>query len=246
MSRALQAYYAAKRNEMDSSSPYSKFMRHEHDLRELGEAMQARLDTMPIPVEIESLYDSEVAAANNRTVLNSAYLGREIRNLWDCFATSDILNFQVASMEYTGWDSHKRQKRFVEQKLEDLFGENRALDTLYTCLPDNVTDNLIFVISGEFGRQLKANGDGGTDHGRGNAVFVVGKGVKGGLYGNMFPAEELERIDKRSPDIKGKTSIEHVFGAASDLIKSGSGDTVFPNRSEALLEEGVDSALFSA
>ncbi|MCP4696458.1 MAG: DUF1501 domain-containing protein [Gammaproteobacteria bacterium] len=246
MSRSLQAYYAAKRQEMDTSSPYYKFMRHESDLRELGEALKTRLETMTVPPEIESLYDSKIAAANSRTVLNGPYLGRQIRNLWDCFAAGDILNFQVASMEYTGWDSHKRQKRFVEQKFEDMFGAGRAFDTLYSCLPDHVTDNLVFVFSGEFGRQLRANGDGGTDHGRGNSILVIGKGIKGGLYGDMFPEDELQKIDNRSPDITGKTSIEHVFGAVCDWVAPGSGDTVFPNRGDAMLEEGVDSALFSA
>jgi uncharacterized protein (DUF1501 family) len=35
----------------------------------------------------------------------------------------------------------------------------------------------------EFGRTSKENGSGGTDHGRGNAMLVMGGQIRGGVYG---------------------------------------------------------------
>jgi len=239
MARSLGSYYAAKRDVMPAESPFARFVEHERKYRGFGDAMTARLETIPVPPEIEALYEGDAT-------LNSRYLGRQIRNLYDCLACHDIIKFRVASMEYGGFDSHDNQKRFLERRMNDLFGTDRAFDTLFKCLPPAVADNLIVVFSGEFGRQLRANGDNGTDHGRGNTILVVGNPVNGGQYGELFPQDEVERVSRRSPDITGKTSIEHAFGAVCDLAEAETGNTVFPNRPEAILEEGVDAQLFNA
>ncbi len=253
MSRALKAYYAAKRDEMDSTSPYYPFVRHERDMRAFGDAIKTRLigddeenPLIPIPDDIRALYDVSFAEENGLFSLNQGGFGKQIRNLYDCIACQDILNFRIASMAYRGWDTHKNQKRYIEQRFEDLFHEKGAIATLFNNLPDNITDNLIIVLSGEFGRQLKANGDNGTDHGRGNSILVIGKGITGGLYGEMFPAAELERIAKgRSVDITGKTGIEHIFAAVCEAMETGTGDTVFPDKADAPLEDGLDGKLFA-
>ena len=50
------------------------------------------------------------------------------------------------------------------------------------------------VIFSEFGRRIRDNGS-GTDHGSGGVAFVIGGGVKGGLYGDfpsLAPEDQLE------------------------------------------------------
>ncbi len=252
MSRSLKAYYAAKQQEMPSNSPYYRFVQHEKDLRFFGEAMKARLigddaqnPNIPIPADIQALYDQKFASEQGLFTLNSRGFGKQVRNLYDCLAAQDILNFRIASMDYRGWDSHKNQQRYIEQRFQDLFHENGGIATLYKVLPEAITDQLVFVISGEFGRQLKANGDNGTDHGRGNSILVLGKSINGGLYGEPFPAEELDKIDRRSPDIKGKTGVEHIFAAASESLETGTAAEVFPTQADAPLEDGLQQNLFS-
>ena len=39
----------------------------------------------------------------------------------------------------------------------------------------------------EFGRAVAENGNRGTDHGHGNAMFVIGGGVKGGKVYGKWP-----------------------------------------------------------
>jgi uncharacterized protein (DUF1501 family) len=59
---------------------------------------------------------------------------------------------------------------------------------------------------GEFGRQLKANGDGGTDHGRGNFIILVGGKVTGGIYGTLFPNKDKDNFDRSNRDIETTTA----------------------------------------
>lgn len=162
----------------------------------------------PIPQVIVDLYSGENA-------LNSTYFGKQVRNLRDTLVLSDLLNCNAVSMEYGGWDSHKSQKNGVEPKFNDLFGTGRGLDSLHQSIPDSVADKLVFVVAGEFGRQLKANGDNGCDHGKGNSMLVIGREVNGveadktsSVYGDMFPVAELNRLNESSPDIAGLTDAE--------------------------------------
>jgi uncharacterized protein (DUF1501 family) len=237
ISRSLQGYYQAMKLELDQESIYAGIVDHERVMSTLGEAIDERLAFAPIPAPIAALKED---------VLSSSGFGLQIRNLYDCFACSDIFSMRVASLEYMGWDSHRMQRGTIEPKFEDLFGDDKSLDVLSRELPGDVLDNTVFVIGGEFGRQLRANGDSGTDHGRGNAILVIGNGVKGGIYGEMFPLEELERLQDNSPDISGLTTIDSLFSVVCDWVFEGAGNAVFPDRTMSTTEYGLNLAsLFS-
>ncbi len=222
-SRSLKSYYEAKASEIPEKSPYKKFIKHEQQLRQFGDRVKIRLDATPIPSAIKALYEG-----NN--TLESTYFAKQIRNLYDSFVTQDILEMRFANMEYTGWDSHREQHRSLEPKFSDLFGTNKGLHTLVdqlNRLNNNIYNNCVFVISGEFGRQLKSNGDYGTDHGRGNSMLVIGKSVNGGFYGDPFPEEEIARLDIKNEDINGKTSMFQVYAKVLNWQQSGLGNQVF-------------------
>jgi len=245
IARSLKSYYASLRHEASSGSVYQRFIDHEDKARSFGNQITAGLESEPIPAAIEALYSGGDA-------LHRTYFGRQIRNLRDSLVLTNILNFNVASMEYPGWDTHKTQKDAIEPKLNDLFGTGKALDTLYQELPNNISDQLVFVVAGEFGRQLKANGAGGTDHGRGNSLLIIGNQVNGtqadktsSVHGDMFPLAEMDRLNQSSPDIIGQTEIDHVLAPLCDAISAGAGDAVFPNRASRIKEAHFDmSGLF--
>ena len=54
-------------------------------------------------------------------------------------------------------------------------------------------DTMVLVFS-EFGRRIHDNGT-GTDHGSGGVAFVIGGGVKGGLYGEYPSLKEEDQIE---------------------------------------------------
>jgi uncharacterized protein (DUF1501 family) len=230
ISRSLASYYAAKRGTLPGDSVYGQFLELERVLRAFGEPIDERLADIPVPASIEALMSGQLVSPG---------FGEQIRNLHDSLACQDILGMRVASLDYGGWDSHQGQVQLIEPKLADLFGEGMAFATLYAELPPDVLDKLILVIAGEFGRQLRANGDQGTDHGEGNSIIVIGDGVRGGVYGEMFPEAELARLGDPSPQIEGQTGLEHVFGAVCDWVSPGAGDQVFPGRTGAPLEPGI-------
>ena len=62
----------------------------------------------------------------------------------------------------------------------------------------------------EFGRTVHQNGTGGTDHGRGSCLFIVGNDVKGGLvHGNMPELSKENLEDFR--DVPVTTDIRSIF-----------------------------------
>ncbi len=231
ITRSLESYYAAQRQEMPATSPYRRFVDMERSIREFGDMINERLQSVPLPAPIEALYQGG---------LHNPYLGEQIRNLYDSLAAADLLSLRVASMEFASWDSHKEQRSFIEPKFEDMFGDGKAFDVLYQQLPPDAADNLVLVLAGEFGRQLRANSGNGSDHGRGNTIMVIGSAVQGGIYGDMFPESELTLLEVPGSDIAGLTAIDHVFGRVCDWVVPGGGSIVFPNRDSAIIEPGVD------
>ncbi len=220
VARSLKSYYAAKRPAIGEQSPYAPFMDHERKWRILGDQIDVRLKGLPMPPALTAL-------GAHKSWYN-AYIGQQARNLYDALACHDLLNMRVASLEHPGWDTHGDQAVQIEPLAEHLFGSNGVLDTLYQVLPPTISSRLVFVIGGEFGRQLSDNGARGTDHGVGTTMLVLGNPVRGGVYGEMFPEAELARLDEPGADIAGLTALDHVFGAVCDWLTPQGKNVVFP------------------
>ena len=91
-------------------------------------------------------------------------------------------------------------------RLSDL---SSGLAALATDLGDRLADTIILTMS-EFGRAVAENGNGGTDHGHGNAMLVLGGSVKGRhVYGQWPGLEEHQRFEGR--DLAVTTDFRDVF-----------------------------------
>jgi uncharacterized protein (DUF1501 family) len=73
------------------------------------------------------------------------------------------------------------------------------------------SDDVVVIGFSEFGRRLAENASAGTDHGKAGLMFALGKGVKGGLYG-QFP--DLEKLDDGDPTMT--TDFRQVYATALD------------------------------
>ena len=66
----------------------------------------------------------------------------------------------------------------------------------------------------EFGRTVAENGSGGTDHGHGSAMFVLGQGIDGGKVHGRFPGLDREVLHE-GRDLPVTTDFRSVFAAVA-------------------------------
>ena len=73
----------------------------------------------------------------------------------------------------------------------------QGLADLANGLGSQYKDTVIMVVS-EFGRTVKENGNGGTDHGHGNVIWMMGGPVRGGkVYGDWRGLDEKNLFEGR-------------------------------------------------
>ena len=93
----------------------------------------------------------------------------------------------VAWLDVTGWDTHKGQGNAQSghlSKLIDVWA--RGLAAFRQDLGAHFERVTVLVMT-EFGRTVRANGTGGTDHGHGSVMLLLGGGVRGGRVHGSFP-----------------------------------------------------------
>ncbi len=99
--------------------------------------------------------------------------------------------YRVYYTAQDGFDTHAAQ-RFTHQQLLETTG--KALAGFLASLKSRKLDERVVVlVFSEFGRRLKENANGGTDHGTAAPVLLAGRAVNGGLFG---PHPNLADLDE--------------------------------------------------
>ena len=102
------------------------------------------------------------------------------------------LGLRVATVDVPGWDTHVRQSG----PFGDLIGQlSTALMAFWRDLGSLQPDVSVVVMS-EFGRRLRANASGGTDHGRGNVMMVLGPQARGGRMLGRWPGLANDALEE--------------------------------------------------
>jgi len=92
-----------------------------------------------------------------------------------------------------GYDTHSGQAGAHEKLLGEM---DAALTAFVADLKEQGNlDRVVVMTFSEFGRRVAENASGGTDHGAAAPMFVLGGGVKGGLYGAAPSLTKLEAGD---------------------------------------------------
>ncbi|MFT3820436.1 MAG: DUF1501 domain-containing protein [Rubrivivax sp.] len=110
----------------------------------------------------------------------------------------------VAMIELGGWDSHVNQAAPQGAAANGL----RTLDAMLAALREGLAQgdgsawaHTVVLVATEFGREVSANGTGGTDHGSGGAALLLGGAVRGGRvladWPGLAPKDRYEGRDLR-------------------------------------------------
>jgi uncharacterized protein (DUF1501 family) len=150
---------------------------------------------------------SKYEAANGADYPRSPF-GQSLRQIAQL--TKANVGLEVAFADVGGWDTHVNQGSGQGQLAGRLDDFSRSIAALVRDLGDRMADTVVLTMS-EFGRAVNENGNRGTDHGHGNAMMVIGGGVRGGhVYGNWPGLSVEKRYDRR--DLAVTTDFRDVFG----------------------------------
>ncbi|MGI9213475.1 MAG: DUF1501 domain-containing protein [Methylococcaceae bacterium] len=116
---------------------------------------------------------------------------------------------QLAFMALGGWDTHIAQGGVNGALAHKLRPLGEGLAQLIRGLDSDYAHTTLVVLS-EFGRTVAENGNGGTDHGHGNVMWVMGGGVKGGKVYGKWPGLEPEALFERR-DLNVTTDYREVL-----------------------------------
>lgn len=97
---------------------------------------------------------------------------------------------QIYYVNYGGWDTHSSQTS-ARRTLVGFFDD--AVSGFWQDLERiGRADDVAMMIFTEFGRRVEENASGGTDHGTATPMFILGKQVRGGLYGQHPSLSDLD------------------------------------------------------
>lgn len=138
------------------------------------------------------------------------------------------IGLEIAFAESGGWDTHTNQGGSRGQLANLLRDFGASIAALTQDLGKRMDDVVILTMS-EFGRTVRENGGRGTDHGHGNAMFVIGNAVKGGkVYGDWKGLKSSELYEGR--DLAVTTDFRDVFAEISQKhLGNKNFDKIFPN-----------------
>jgi uncharacterized protein (DUF1501 family) len=103
------------------------------------------------------------------------------------------VGLQIAFIDVSGgWDTHANQSA----RLPGLLGPfGQAIAAFHRDLGDRM-ENIVLLTMSEFGRTARENGNGGTDHGHANVMFVSGGPIKGGKMYGTWPGLAKEQLNE--------------------------------------------------
>lgn len=133
------------------------------------------LDKDGTPATAQAQNAQMLAASNGASdpvglQLDAQHLGTLMRN---------DRNLRIGFLSAGGWDTHANQGNVTGQLANNLGNLGRAIAQLRQ---DFSEPGDVVVVMSEFGRTAAENGTRGTDHGFGNAMWLIGNHINGGKW----------------------------------------------------------------
>jgi uncharacterized protein (DUF1501 family) len=134
------------------------------------------------------------------------------------------VGMQVATVDVGGWDTHTDEANQLDQQLDSAA---KTLAAFMTDLGPARRSRVTVVLMTEFGRRVMMNDSGGTDHGTGSVMWLLGGGLAGaGVYGRWA---QLNAASLLSGDVPGWNNAYDVLGELlQKRLGIGSLAAIFP------------------
>lgn len=152
--------------------------------------------------------DSEMQMANNGAPSSNGFASDAQRLAQLMLKDSRI---ELGFMALGGWDTHVNQGSTQGQLARNLKKLGSGLAALIKGL-GNVYQNTTIVVMSEFGRTVKQNDNGGTDHGHGNVIWVLGGKIRGGKVYGEWPGLSTAQL-YQGRDLAITTDFRDVISA---------------------------------
>lgn len=97
------------------------------------------------------------------------------------------LGVEAAAVDFGGWDTHDDQGPLDGNLHELMLSLSRGLAAFHKDLFSGAGRNVTVVVQTEFGRNVAENASGGTDHGHGSLMLLMGSHIAGGRVLSDWP-----------------------------------------------------------
>ena len=123
---------------------------------------------------------------------------------------SDI---RVITLAQGAYDTHENQYALHAQRLAEL---SAAIKVFFDDLQAQaISHRAVILVWSEFGRRIRPNASGGTDHGSAQAMFLIGDSVRGGIVGEAPKLTAPDIIDG------GNLKMQYDFRQVYATVLSG-------------------------
>jgi uncharacterized protein (DUF1501 family) len=133
------------------------------------------------------------------------------------------LGIRVLHVGFGSFDHHANLPGQHAQRMAEL---DAGIEVFFSKLAARFAGRVTLLTFSEFGRRVQANQSNGTDHGTASALFAVGAGVRGGLYGTMPSLAKLDRSGNLTASVDFRsvyaTVLDTWLGADSRQLLNGS------------------------
>jgi uncharacterized protein (DUF1501 family) len=190
--------------------------------------------------QLLSELSQDMAAADNGAPHPDQRFADSCSNLGHLMARDP--GIRLAFVALGGWDTHVNEGSAQGQLANHLQPLSEGLVSLARAMGPAYQHTVIVVMS-EFGRTVRENGNGGTDHGHGNVMWIAGGPVRGGMvYGKWPGISEADLYQGR--DLAVTTDFRDVLSSVIKRhmgISAGGLQSVLPGFSST--SRGLDGLI---
>lgn len=188
----------------------------------LGPAADASFAT----IDLLDAIDFVGYAPSNGAVYPNSTFGKQLKTTAALIKAG--IGLEVVSIDYGSWDLHNQLGPITGTMATKVGDLTASIAAFYRDLKGGFLRKTTLVVMSEFGRRAYENASGGTDHGHGNCMFVLGGGIAGGQVLANWPGLGTAQLNQG--DLQITIDLRDILAEiVLDRLHNTNVSTVFPN-----------------